>query len=229
MHPIDLSQQKFKGQDITNPAVNIDYILLLAEVPGAEADTITGTVAGNPYPTLAMFLLLVACSGLLIFLQRSWFESVKPERCIEPSKYAVAPAPSGPGELDSPIPIEQRIDSNPPAIPLNEDTKGSFGIPENSEASGLDKKRRGVIEMTSEISMVMDTLTDKEQSILKELLQRGGTMTQTEIRYEMDISKSSLSGILTSMEKRKLITKKEKGRTNVIELSERFLNHKERS
>jgi DNA-binding HxlR family transcriptional regulator len=154
---------------------------------------------------------------------------VKPEKCIEPSKYAVAPAPSGPGELDSPIPIEQRIDSNPPAIPLNEDTKGSPGIPENSEASWPDKKRRGGIELTSEISTVMDTLTDKEQSILKELLQHGGTMTQTEIRYEMDISKSSLSGILTSMEKRKLITKKEKGRTNVIELSERFLNHKERS
>ena len=54
-------------------------------------------------------------------------------------------------------------------------------------------------------------------------------MTQTEMRYELDISKSSLSGILTSMEKRKIITKQEKGRTNVIELSEQFLNAQERS
>ena len=221
-----------QGHDITNPAVNIDYVLLLAEVPEVEADIATGAVVGNPYATMAMFILLLACSGLLIFLQRSWFESVKPEECIEPYKYAVAPTaptPSGPGQLDLPVPVEQHIDSNPPAIPLNEDTKGSPGLSENSGASVLDKKGRGGIELTREISAVMDTLTDKEQSILKGLLQRGGTMTQTEIRYEMDISKSSLSGILTSMEKRKLITKKEKGRTNVIELSERFLNHKERS
>ncbi len=217
-----------QGQDITNPAVNIDYVLLLAEVPKAEADIVTGSVIGNSYATIALFLLLVACSGLMIFLQRSWFESVKPEKCIEPYRYAVAPISPGPGELDSPIPIEQHIDSNPPA-PLNEDVKGSSRMSENSEESGPDKKRRGGIELTREISTVMDTLTDKEQSILKGLLQRGGTMTQTEIRYELDISKSSLSGILTSMEKRKLITKKEKGRTNVIELSERFLNPKERS
>ena len=70
--------------------------------------------------------------------------------------------------MDLPAPIEQHIDSDPPAIPLNEDTEGSSRISETSEASGLDKKRRGGIEMTSEISMVMDTLTDKEQSILKE-------------------------------------------------------------
>ncbi len=158
---------------------------------------------------MAMFILVLMCSCLLIFLQRSWFESVKPEECIEPYKYAVVPTPSDPGQSDLPVPIEQHIDSNPPAIPLNEDTKGSPRLSETSETYGLDKKRRGGIELTREISAVMDTLTDKGQSILKGLLQRGGTTTQTEIRYEMDISKSSLSGILTSMEKRKLITKKE--------------------
>lgn len=217
-----------QGHDITNPAVDINYILLLTEVPEAEADIVAGTFVGNSYATLAIFILLVG-SGLLIFLLRSWSVSVKPEEYIEPHKDAVAPASSGPGQLDLPAPTELHIDSNPPAMPLNEDAEGSSRIPETSEASGLDKKRAGGIELTREISVVMDTLTDKEQSILKGLLQRGGTMTQTEIRYEMDISKSSLSGILTSMEKRKLITKKEKGRTNAIELSERFLNPKERS
>ena len=107
--------------------------------------------------------------------------------------------------------------------------EGGSRISKTSEASELDEKRGAGIELTREISAVMDTLTDKERSILKALLQRGGTMTQTEIRYEVDISKSSLSGILTSMEKRKIITKQEKGRTNVIELSERFLNTQERS
>lgn len=218
-----------QGHDITNPAVNIDYILLLAEVPKAEGDIVTGTVAGNSYATIATFILLIAGSGLLIFLLRSWYIPAKREEFFEPHKYAVAPTSLGSRQLDLPAPIEQHIDSNAAAMPLNEDTECGSRLSEISEASGPDKKRAGGIELTSEISVVMDTLTDKEQSILKGLLQRGGTMTQTEIRYEMDISKSSLSGILTSMEKRKLITKKEKGRTNVIELSERFLNPKERS
>ncbi len=218
-----------QGHDITNPAVNIDYILLLDEVPAAEADIVTGAVAGNSYATIAMILLLIAGSGLLIFLLRSWSVSVKPEESIEPREYTVAATSPGPRQLDLTAPIDQHIDSNPQAMPLNEDIEGSSRIWETSETSGQDKKGGGGIELTREITMVMDTLTDKEQSILKGLLQRGGTMTQTEIRYEMNISKSSLSGILTSMEKRKLITKKEKGRTNVIELSERFLNPKERS
>jgi DNA-binding HxlR family transcriptional regulator len=218
-----------QGHDITNPAIDIDYILLLDEVPAAEADIFTGAVAGNSHVAIAMFILLVAATGLLIFLLSSRSVSVKPEESIEPHKYAADPTSSGPRQLDLPAPIEQRIDSNPAAMSSNEDKEGGSRLSETSEAPGLDKKRGEGIEMTREISAVIDTLTDKEQSILKCLLQRGGTMTQTEIRYEMDISKSSLSGILTSMEKRKLITKKEKGRTNVIELSERFLNTKERS
>ncbi len=95
--------------------------------------------------------------------------------------------------------------------------------------SDPDENREAGIKQTNAILAIMDTLTDKEKAIVKALLARGGTMTQTELRYETDISKSSLSGILTSMEKRKLVIKEEKGRTNVIELSNRFLNTQERS
>ena len=84
------------------------------------------------------------------------------------------------------------------------------------------------IEISDELAAVVYTLTDREQSVLRALLERSGKMTQAEIRYETDISKSSLSGILTSMEKRKIITKKEFGKTNDIEISERFLPKKER-
>ena len=194
-----------------------------------RADIVTGADVGYSYTTIALFILLAAGSGLLIFLLRSRSASVKPAGRLEPHEHTVDPTASGPKQSDLPAQIKQHIDADPPAIPLNEDIEGSSRISKTSEASGLDEKRGAGIELTSEISAVMDTLTDKEQSILRALLQRGGTMTQTEIRYEVDISKSSLSGILTSMEKRKIITKKEKGRTNVIELSERFLNAQERS
>jgi len=216
-----------QGHDIIDPAVNIEYLLPLAEVPIAEADIVTGANAGYPYATIALFILLAAGSGLLIFLLRSRSASVKPAGRIEHHEHTLVPMTSGPNQSDLPAPIAQHVEANSPAIPLNEDIDGSSRISETSESSVLYEKRRGAIELTSEISAVMDTLTDKEQSIVKALLQRGGMMTQTEIRYEVDISKSSLSGILTSLEKRKIVTKNESGRTNVIELSERFLNLQE--
>ncbi len=200
-----------QGYDVIDPAIHIEYLLPLAKVPGADADTVTGADARYPSAIVALFILLAAGSGILILLLRSRSASVKP---AEPNLSA---------------PIEQRIDAGHQAVPLNKNAEDGSRIPETSEAPWQDKNSKAGIKPTSEIAAVMDTLTDKEQSIMRILLQRGGTMTQTEIRYETDISKSSLSGILTSMEKRNIITKKERGRTNVIELSERFLNAQERS
>ena len=65
----------------------------------------------------------------------------------------------------------------------------------------------------------MQTLTARERAVLTTLIEHGGRMTQAEIRYETSTPKSSLTGILISLERRKLITKKEWGRTNIIELS----------
>jgi uncharacterized membrane protein len=73
---------------------------------------------------------------------------------------------------------------------------------------------------------VMETLTPRERAILETLIKHGGRMTQLEIRYETNSPKSSVAMILISLEKRKLITKKEWGRTNVVELSEWFLSRK---
>jgi len=74
------------------------------------------------------------------------------------------------------------------------------------------------------MARVMETLTDKEQAIVNALIKHGGEMFQVDIRYETEIPKSSLTAILRSLEKRKLIKKKEWGRTNLIKLSEWFLS-----
>jgi len=84
------------------------------------------------------------------------------------------------------------------------------------------------IAISSEMEAVMQTLTPRERAVMSTLIEYGGRMTQAEIRYETGTPKSSLTGILTSLERRKLITKKEWGRTNIIELSEWFLSKKER-
>ncbi len=78
------------------------------------------------------------------------------------------------------------------------------------------------IEITCEMAAVMETLTERERSVLEALIDHQGRMTQADIRYETGIPKSSLTGIIISLERRKIVTKKEWGRTNVIELSERF-------
>ncbi len=84
------------------------------------------------------------------------------------------------------------------------------------------------VEVSSEMAAVMETLTARERAILQALIEAGGRMTQADLRYETGTPKSSLSGILLSLERRKIVIKKEWGRTNVIELSEWFLAKKER-
>jgi uncharacterized membrane protein len=79
------------------------------------------------------------------------------------------------------------------------------------------------------MAAVMETLTSRERAVLSALIDHQGRMTQADIRYETKIPKSSLTGILLSLEHRRLVMKKEWGRTNIIELSEWFLSKKERS
>ena len=80
----------------------------------------------------------------------------------------------------------------------------------------------GGARISGEMAAVMDTLTDRERSVLEALMKNEGKMTQADIRYETGIPKSSLTGIIVSLERRNIVTKKERGRTNVIELSERL-------
>jgi uncharacterized membrane protein len=96
-------------------------------------------------------------------------------------------------------------------------------------ASKLEITAKNEIVISSEMEAVMQTLTAREQAVMTTLIDHGGRMTQAEIRYETRTPKSSLTGILISLERRKLITKKEWGRTNIIELSLWFLSKKERS
>ncbi len=87
-------------------------------------------------------------------------------------------------------------------------------------------KVEGKIATNSNMARVMETLTERERTIVNALLKHNGEMTQADLRYETGIPKSSLTGILRSLERRKIINKKEWGRTNVIELSKWFLSEK---
>lgn len=92
---------------------------------------------------------------------------------------------------------------------------------------GILKPLQRKIEISSEMAAVMETLTPRERAILQALIDRGGRSTQRDLRYETRTPKSSLSGIINSLERRNLVIRKEWGRTNVIELSDWFLSKKE--
>ena len=120
------------------------------------------------------------------------------------------------------------FEADPPTVAAeddaeDEDDAGPIGMLLAAEGQKKD------IAVSSEMKAVMDALTHRERSIIEALIKHGGRMTQAEIRFETNLPRSTLTTILVSLERRNLITKKEWGRTNVIELSERFLSGQERS
>jgi len=80
------------------------------------------------------------------------------------------------------------------------------------------------IEVTSEMKKVMETLSARERAIVDLLIKENGSLLQSKIRYETEIPKASLTGIIYSLERKKIIKKKKYGKTNKIELSEWFLS-----
>jgi uncharacterized membrane protein len=93
---------------------------------------------------------------------------------------------------------------------------------EGEMTSGTSEGEMIGASISTEMMAVMETLTERERSVLEALIKHAGKMTQADIRYETGIPKSSLTGIIISLERRNIVTKKEWGRTNVIELSERL-------
>jgi len=145
-----------------------------------------------------------------------------------------ASANASPGNADTPSvssPASLQLPQTSPSgeQPTAEVSAAESSAPETPAAQQLDEPAKTGIVVSSEMEAVMQTLTARERAVMSTLIAHGGRMTQAEIRYETGTPKSSLTGILISLERRKLVIKKEWGRTNIIELSEWFLSKKERS
>ncbi|MGA9097683.1 MAG: hypothetical protein WB392_01990 [Methanotrichaceae archaeon] len=126
-----------------------------------------------------------------------------------------------PSELENDLNADNNIDN----IPLdNNPTPDETPNESSSTDHKAPETANKTISITSEMAAVMETLTSRERAVLEALIAHNGKMVQADIRYETRIPKSSLTGILLSLERRKLVTKKEMGRVNIIELSEWFLS-----
>lgn len=216
-----------RGYEVQDPGVTIEYLQPLQE-PG-------GNDSGNFRPLQALAILLALGSAVILIISR---RKAALRSDSLPVEKAASPQAAAPEETDGPVSSEpEKIELAEEGSSLQADQPGeaaSFvdnaeleedASPEgqSEEAGAVDSIAKKEIEVTSEMAAVMETLTPRERAILQALIRAGGKMTQADLRYETRTPKSSLSGILLSLERRKLITKKEWGRTNVIELSEWFL------
>jgi uncharacterized membrane protein len=170
------------------------------------------------------------------------FISQTPQESIANGPGRVDPSSSALGAASIQEAVSKDVSKDvPEAIPeaireaLSDKTL-SIPSPPSSEKDGdvadavrptANESTRRVIVVSSEMDAVMQTLTVRERAVMSTLIDHGGRMTQADIRYETGTPKSSLTGILISLERRKLVSKKEWGRTNIIELSDWFLSKKE--
>jgi uncharacterized membrane protein len=141
---------------------------------------------------------------------------------------AQAPLANEPGRIESShSQASEQAEIQSPVSPSLESAKNQHASASSSATSPAEGGQKNGILLSSEMEAVMQTLTVRERAVMSTIIDHGGKMTQAEIRYETGTPKSSLTGILISLERRKLVIKKEWGRTNIIELSDWFLSKKE--
>ncbi len=214
-----------QGYDIRDPGVLINYQQPITAPESNISANISAmdSIKERTGNILIILLFIFITSGMAFWALRSRMKDVR-ERGSQAEPYC-----------DSDIADVERADHtaeiHSEAVTEAIKEEGSeanreFGeeTPPNILSQTFDLKP---IEVTKEMAAILETLTQRERAVIQALLKRNGRMTQADLRYETGIPKSSLSGILNSLERRKLIKKREWGRTNVIELTEWFVSGKE--
>ena len=239
-----------QGYEVTDPRISIQYRQPLPAGGAAPSSPPPAPAGGfppvppNDNANLILHLvaasLIMAGSALAIVMWRRKGESLQkapasgPEMAMPPA--GISPPAEVAYAAASSVNLGAGVgESSPEKVPELAAVEEELLPDEEPDESGvandfLEKGAwKGRIEVSSEMEAVMQTLTARERAVITTLIDHSGRMTQADIRYETGTPKSSLTGILISLERRKLVTKKEWGRTNIIELSEWFLSKKEHS
>lgn len=76
------------------------------------------------------------------------------------------------------------------------------------------------------IEAVLTALEGDEKKMVKEIADNGGEMLQNELVLSMDFSKAKVSRMLTDLEKRGVVVKKQYGLTNKVALADKLRGEK---
>lgn len=219
---------------IRNPSITIEYQQPLAE--GAPLEEISGNGSSGAYRIL---LVIGAISALVLVIGSAFvimMRTRRKEREIGENDMHKAGRPLGSdfsNSIEATMSLQDASDPGPNRFVDNskEESKPDDALswaPQPEDMSGEKMVARAIVA-GSELNAVLDSLTPRERSIMETLIEHGGRMTQMDMRYETGVPKSTLTMVLISLEKRNLITRKEWGRTNVVELSERFFSGEKHS
>lgn len=219
---------------IRNPSITIEYQQPLAE--GAPMVEISGNgLRGDYHVLLAMGVisaLVLVIGSVFVFIMRTRRKGR--ERGENDIHRAGSPLGADvSNSIEATISLQDA--SNPGSNRFVDDSKEEAEpdealsrAPSPEDMSGEKIMARAIVA-GSELNAVLDSLTPRERSIMETLIEHGGRMTQADMRYETGVPKSTLTMVLISLEKRNLVTRKEWGRTNVVELSERFFSGEKQS
>lgn len=83
-----------------------------------------------------------------------------------------------------------------------------------------------VNESTKLIEAVLTALEGDEKKLVKEVADHGGEMLQNELVLSLNFSKAKVSRMLTDLEKRGLVVKKQYGLTNKVALADKLRGEK---
>jgi uncharacterized membrane protein len=225
----------FQGFEVLDPSVLIEYQQPLQQETN-------GGSQGNSRLVLAIIFLITLASAFVFFTKRRKSSKIEPSSAnletgeaaksgpFMESERISSPEQIEPEQVEEPAYETDRSEYDPTSAKISEqentDEDMESALTDPAASKDIIEKD---IEITKEMAAVMETLTPRERAILQALIEAGGRTTQAELRYKTGTPKSSLSGILSSLERRKLIIKKEWGRTNVIELSESFISRDNRA
>ncbi|MCX8206540.1 MAG: helix-turn-helix domain-containing protein [Methanothrix sp.] len=216
-----------QGYDLVNPSVVVEYrqpLLTATNTSSINASLPPAKKSQAYFAVAAASLILIASgSAFLILRRRMGSHVITPQPELQARSLQDAP------RKESDESLRSEIDSDTASYDgeMHDDTQDVDQPAEIPRAPFIPGSEP--IEITREMAAVIETLTAREKAVMEALLKRSGRMTQADLRYETGIPKSSLSGILNSLERRKLIKKREWGRTNVIEITDWFVSRKEHS
>lgn len=230
-----------QAYSIRNPVISIEYQQPLAEDAPLEEINGNGSSDSNNLLLIVGVISALAIVSAFAFMMRMLRKEMQTgEKDVQKQKADHSLGDEFPdaskqiefarplGEVSS-LDSNQFVDISKEEAELDEVSPMASQPEEMKEEMTEKRMIKGAIEVGSELNAVLDTLTPRERSIMETLIKHGGRMTQMEMRYETGVPKSTLTMVLISLEKRNLVTRKEWGRTNVVELSERFLFEKKHS
>ncbi len=83
------------------------------------------------------------------------------------------------------------------------------------------KVKKKKIKNKSKFGTILSVLSEEEQTVMKTIKEQDG-ITQSTLRIRTDLSKTKLSFVLSDLEKKNLIKKVLKGKTNQVFLKRKF-------